>query len=92
MKKLAEERALPYPYLHDETQEVATAYGAERTPESFCSMPISSSLPRRPDDDYEECRLRCPTCSTPWTPCRPAKSRQWLTRRRWVAPSSGSKL
>ena len=26
---------MPYPYLHDETQEIAHAYGAKRTPEFF---------------------------------------------------------
>jgi len=35
MKKLAEEWNLPFPYLWDESQEVAGAYGAERTPEIF---------------------------------------------------------
>ena len=28
-------KGMSYPYLHDETQEVATAYGAERTPEFY---------------------------------------------------------
>ncbi len=31
----AKEKNFPFPYLHDETQEVAKAYGAERTPEIF---------------------------------------------------------
>ena len=64
MKKLAEERALPYPYLHDETQEVATAYGAERTPEIFCSMPISScATTAPPTTTMRNPRPRCRTCS-----------------------------
>lgn len=29
------EKGMPYPYLHDSTQEVATAWGAQRTPEFF---------------------------------------------------------
>ncbi|MDA0715245.1 MAG: thioredoxin family protein [archaeon] len=29
------EKGMPYPYLHDETQEVAHAYDAKRTPEFF---------------------------------------------------------
>jgi len=29
------EKGMPYSYLHDETQEVATEWGAERTPEFF---------------------------------------------------------
>jgi len=35
MKKLAEEKAFPFPYLHDESQEVAQAYGAVCTPDFF---------------------------------------------------------
>lgn len=35
MQELAADWSLPFPYLHDETQEVAAAYGAERTPEIF---------------------------------------------------------
>jgi len=35
MIKRAEEKGYPFPYLHDETQEIARAYGAERTPEVF---------------------------------------------------------
>ena len=35
MAKRAREKAYPFPYLYDETQEVASAYGAERTPEIF---------------------------------------------------------
>lgn len=35
MKERAREKKFNFPYLHDETQEVARAYGAERTPEVF---------------------------------------------------------
>lgn len=35
MQQRAEEKGFPFPYLFDETQEVARAYGAERTPEVF---------------------------------------------------------
>jgi peroxiredoxin len=35
MKERAEEKGFNFPYLHDEDQEVARAYGAERTPEVF---------------------------------------------------------
>ncbi len=35
MKARAAERHYPYPYLHDETQRVATAYGATVTPDCF---------------------------------------------------------
>ena len=35
MKQRAEEKGFSFPYLQDESQEVAVAYGAERTPEVF---------------------------------------------------------
>ena len=35
MQKRAQEKGYPFPYLWDETQEVARAYEAERTPEVF---------------------------------------------------------
>ena len=35
MVRWAKEKKFPFPYLRDETQEVATAYGANRTPEIF---------------------------------------------------------
>jgi peroxiredoxin len=35
MKARADERGFNFPYLRDESQEVASAYGAERTPEVF---------------------------------------------------------
>src|SRR5947209_11469240 len=35
MKKRAEEKAYPFPYLYDEDQSAARSYGATRTPEVF---------------------------------------------------------
>jgi peroxiredoxin len=35
MQTLAQEMALPFPYLHDETQQVAKSYGAVCTPDFF---------------------------------------------------------
>jgi peroxiredoxin len=35
MRAFAEAHALPFPYLHDESQEVARAYGAVCTPDFF---------------------------------------------------------
>ena len=35
MKQRAQEKGFNFPYLYDETQEIAHAYGAERTPEVF---------------------------------------------------------
>ncbi|MCB9236087.1 MAG: thioredoxin family protein [Bacteroidia bacterium] len=35
MKKRAKEKGFTFPYLHDETQEIAKAYGASKTPHVF---------------------------------------------------------
>jgi hypothetical protein len=35
MKKLAEAHDFPFPYLHDESQQVARAWGAACTPDFF---------------------------------------------------------
>lgn len=35
MRRMARERSFPFPYLHDETQAVARAYGAACTPDFF---------------------------------------------------------
>jgi peroxiredoxin len=35
MKKKAEKKKFPFPYLYDETQKIARDYGATRTPEFF---------------------------------------------------------
>jgi hypothetical protein len=35
MKRIARERGFPFPYVLDETQEVARAYSAQCTPEFF---------------------------------------------------------
>ena len=35
MKERSEEKEFNFPYLYDETQEIARAYGASRTPEIF---------------------------------------------------------
>jgi peroxiredoxin len=35
MKEHSEEKGFNFPYLYDESQEIARAYGAERTPEIF---------------------------------------------------------
>lgn len=35
MKRRAQQKGYPFPYLFDETQEVARKYGAQRTPEVF---------------------------------------------------------
>jgi peroxiredoxin len=35
MRERSEQKGFNFPYLYDESQEVARAYGAERTPEIF---------------------------------------------------------
>lgn len=61
MQTLAKERDLPFPYLHDETQEVATAYGAERTPEIFLfDADLRLRYHGAPDDNYDETQAPVP--------------------------------
>ena len=55
MQKLAKERGLPFAYLHDESQEIAHAYGAERTPEIFCfDADLKLRYHGAPDEDYDD--------------------------------------
>jgi peroxiredoxin len=55
MKERSEEQGFNFPYLYDESQEVARAYGAERTPEIFLfdkggSLRYHGTV----DDNYED--------------------------------------
>jgi peroxiredoxin len=55
MQELAREWDTPFPYLHDETQQVAAAYGAERTPEVFLfDADLKLRYHGAPDDNYDE--------------------------------------
>jgi peroxiredoxin len=54
-ERVEREGGWPHPYLYDETQDVARAYGAERTPDVFV---FDSDLKLRyrgaPDADYDD--------------------------------------
>jgi peroxiredoxin len=55
MKERAKEKHFNFPYLHDESQQVARAYGAERTPEVFLfdkagTLTYHGAI----DDNYDE--------------------------------------
>jgi len=55
MRVRAKEKGYNFPYLHDESQETATTFGAERTPEVF--LFDEAGVLRyhgRIDDNYEE--------------------------------------
>lgn len=55
MKSRAEEKGYPFPYLFDETQEIARAYGATRTPEVFLFDRAGTlRYHGAPDDNYED--------------------------------------
>ena len=55
MKKLAAERGLPFPYLHDEAQHIAQAYGAARTPEIFLfDRDLKLRYHGAPDSNYDD--------------------------------------
>lgn len=55
MQQRAQEQGFNFPYLHDESQEIARAYGAERTPEIFL-FDKNGKLQYHgaPDDNYED--------------------------------------
>jgi peroxiredoxin len=55
MAKRAREKHFVFPYLYDESQSVARAYGAERTPEFFI-FDAAKTLRYHgaPDDNYED--------------------------------------
>jgi peroxiredoxin len=55
MKERAQEKGFNFPYLYDESQEVARAYGAERTPEVFLFGKYRRLLYHGAvDDNYED--------------------------------------
>lgn len=55
MRARSEEKQYPFPYLYDETQEVARAYGATRTPEIFLfDAQRVLRYHGAPDDNYED--------------------------------------
>jgi peroxiredoxin len=55
MKEHAQEKGFNFPYLRDETQEVARFYGAERTPEFFVfDQKGVLRYHGAPDDNYDE--------------------------------------
>jgi peroxiredoxin len=55
MIKRANEKQFAFPYLYDESQQVARSYGAERTPEFFI-FDATGALRYHgaPDDNYED--------------------------------------
>lgn len=55
MQRRVREKRYPFPYLFDETQEVARAYGATRTPEIFLfDERRVLRYHGAPDDNYED--------------------------------------
>jgi peroxiredoxin len=59
MQKRASEKKYPFPYLFDETQAVAKAYGAARTPEVYLFGPDRKLLYQgRIDDNTEEKQVK----------------------------------
>ena len=55
MVKRVEQEDWPHPYLHDESQEVAREWGAERTPDVFVfDRELKLRYRGAPDADYED--------------------------------------
>lgn len=61
MRQRADEKNFPFPYLFDASQDVARAYGAERTPEVFVfDKEGQLRYHGAPDDSYEEAQMTTP--------------------------------
>jgi peroxiredoxin len=55
VQRVEEEGEWPHPYLHDESQEVARAWGAEKTPHVFVLDPeLRLRYHGAPDADYDD--------------------------------------
>jgi peroxiredoxin len=55
MKTHAQDKDFPFPYLYDESQDIARAYGAERTPEVFLfDRAHKLQYHGAPDDNYDD--------------------------------------
>ena len=54
MIERAEEKGIPFPYLYDETQNTAHAYGPERTPHMFVFGPQRTLVYKGAIDNYHE--------------------------------------
>ncbi|MBI5058611.1 thioredoxin family protein [candidate division KSB1 bacterium] len=55
MQKRATDKKYPFPYLYDSTQQIAKAYGANRTPEAYLLFPPEMTVQYRGriDDNTE---------------------------------------
>jgi peroxiredoxin len=56
MQKRAQEKGYPFPYLFDETQAIAKAYGATRTPEVYLLDPSFTVVYSGRIDDNTEAK------------------------------------
>jgi peroxiredoxin len=58
VERVESEEDWPHPYLHDESQDVARAWGAEKTPHVFVLDPeLRLRYHGAPDADYEDASL-----------------------------------
>lgn len=95
MRVFAEQHGIPFPYLLDESQEVARAYQAQRTPEVFLfdrqrKLRYHGRVNDTPKNPETVTEHTLPS-SSPFTPCSPGRNLRWLRLRRWGAASSGSR-
>jgi peroxiredoxin len=58
MQKRAKEKNYPFPYLRDESQQVAKAYGAGRTPTAYLIVNDKVLYRGRIDDNTEESQVK----------------------------------
>src|SRR5918996_5347411 len=81
---------LPYPYLRDESQDVARAYGAQTTPDVSCWTGSGScGIAARPTRTTGTRASGPPGCARRSKPCSPASGRRERRPSRSAAASSG---
>ena len=74
MKRFVEEHGWPYPFLHDESQDVARALGAKVTPHVFVLDGQQRLVYRgAPDADHRDPSHDADACAARSTPCSPGK-------------------
>jgi len=64
MKRIAETHRFPFPYLYDESQDVARRYGAVCTPDFSVITPISSSSIAAASTRAAKSRWRAPSATS----------------------------
>ena len=91
MRRFVRDQDWPIPYLLDETQDVARALGAERTPHVFVlDGEQRLATAGAPDGDHQDPARTPRGCARRSTPCSPAARPARRDARPRGAPSNGA--